>query len=290
MGVLLVVVHLGLDGGCDLGFVHLENGREGNPRRLEIDERSERVEEHGAGRVVKVMRSFAEQAWQDRFPDPVIIEHVVGTFIETDSDLFGAVITVAVSIVIAYLVDRIVLARGGRLAGQVTDVGVSRAAATRLRVVRRLIFVTIVVVGIGLALSQFTKLEKLATGLLASSAVLGIVLGLAARQVLANPLAGILLAITQPIRIGDTITLEDETGRVDDLTLSYTYIDTGDGRLMIVPNEKVVTNTVFNRSTGDQNAPVACSVWLPARRRHREGAGGARPARGVRDRDRRDHA
>jgi small-conductance mechanosensitive channel len=188
---------------------------------------------------------------------------VVGSFIETDSDLFGAVITVAVSIVIAYLVDRIVLARGGRLAGQVTDVGVSRAAATRLRVVRRLIFVTIVIVGIGLALSQFTKLERLATGLLASSAVLGIVLGLAARQVLANPLAGILLAVTQPIRIGDTITLEDVTGRVDDLTLSYTYIDTGDGRLMVVPNEKVVTNTVFNRSTGDQNAPVACSVWLP---------------------------
>ncbi len=185
------------------------------------------------------------------------------SFFETNSDLLGAIITVAVAFVFAYLVDRIVLARGGRLAGQVTDVGVSRAAATRLRVVRRLVFVTIVVVGIGLALSQFTKLEKLATGLLASSAVLGIVLGLAARQVLANPLAGILLAITQPIRIGDTITIDDQTGRVDDLTLSYTYIDTGDGRLMIVPNEQVVTHTVFNRSTGDQNAPVAASVWLP---------------------------
>ena len=53
--------------------------------------------------------------------------------------------------------------------------------------------------------------------MLASSAVLGLVLGLAARQVLANPLAGILLAISQPIRIGDTVTIEDETGRVDDL-------------------------------------------------------------------------
>lgn len=186
------------------------------------------------------------------------------SFFETNSDLLGALITVAVAFLFAYLVDRIVMARGGRLAGQVTDVGVSRAAATRLRVVRRLVFVTIVVVGIGLALSQFTKLEKLATGLLASSAVLGIVLGLAARQVLANPLAGILLAITQPIRIGDTITIDDQTGRVDDLTLSYTYIDTGDGRLMIVPNEQVVTHTLFNRSTGDQSAPVAASVWLPA--------------------------
>jgi len=186
------------------------------------------------------------------------------TFFEKNGDLLGAVITITAAIVLAYLVDRIVLQRGGRLAGQVTDGGVSRAAATRLRVVRRLVFVVIVLVGIGLALSQFTQLGKIATGLLASSAVLGIILGLAARQVLANPLAGILLAITQPIRIGDTITFEEETGRVDDLTLSYTYIDTGDGRLMIIPNEQVVTKIVYNRSTGDQDAPVACSVWLPS--------------------------
>lgn len=188
---------------------------------------------------------------------------MVASFIDTNSDLFGAVVTITVSILLAFLVDRIVLQRGGRLAERVTDVGVSRAAATRMRVVRRLVFVGIVLIGIALALSQFTKLEKLATGLLASSALLGIVLGLAARQVLANPLAGILLAVTQPIRIGDTITLDDQTGRVDDLTLSYTYIDTGDGRLMVVPNEHVVTQVVFNRSTGDQNAPVMCSVWLP---------------------------
>jgi small-conductance mechanosensitive channel len=185
------------------------------------------------------------------------------TFFQKNDELLGAIITISVAILIAYLVDRVVLQRGGRLAAQATDVGVSRAAATRLRVVRRLVFVVIVLIGIALALGQFTKLEKLATGLLASSALLGIVLGLAARQVLANPLAGILLAITQPIRIGDTITWGEETGRVDDLTLSYTYIDTGDGRLMIVPNEQVVTQVVFNRSTGDQNAPVNASVWLP---------------------------
>lgn len=185
-------------------------------------------------------------------------------FLGINSDLLGAIITIAVAILFAYLVDRVVLARGGRLAGQVTEAGVSRAAATRLRVVRRLVFVTIVILGIGLALSQFTQLGKIATGLLASSAVLGIILGLAARQVLANPLAGILLAITQPIRIGDTITLDEQTGRVDDLTLSYTYIDTNDGRLMIVPNEQVVTHTVYNLSTGDQNAPVSASVWLPS--------------------------
>lgn len=185
------------------------------------------------------------------------------SFWQEYEDVIGAAITLLVTFAIAYVVDRMVLARAGRVAGRVTEAGVSRAAQTRLRVVRRLVFVVIVLVGCILALGEFTKLNRLATGLLASSAVLGIVLGLAARQVLANPLAGLLLAFTQPIRIGDTITIEDETGRVEDLTLSYTYIDTGDGRLMVIPNEQVVTSVLFNRSTGNRNAPAAATVWLP---------------------------
>lgn len=185
------------------------------------------------------------------------------SFFEEYDDVIGAAVTLAVTFALALVVDRFVIGRGARVAGTLTDAGVSRATETRLRLVRRLVFVVIVVIGVSIALNEFTNLNRLATGLLASSAVLGIVLGLAARQVLANPLAGILLAVSQPIRIGDTITIDDETGRVDDLTLSYTYIDTGDGRLMIVPNEHVVTSTLFNRSTGDRHAPPAASVWLP---------------------------
>src|SRR5256885_11481528 len=75
--------------------------------------------------------------------------------------------------------------------------------------------------------------------------------------------AGNLLANPQPIRIGDTVSIAGSTGRVDDLTLSYTYIDTGDGRLLVVPNEQVVSSPVFNHSTGDRTAPATVSVWLP---------------------------
>ena len=186
------------------------------------------------------------------------------TFWQEYDDVIGAAITLAITFAIAYVVDRFVLgARRPRGRAASPTPACPAAAKTRLRVVRRLVFVVIVLIGCTLALNEFTKLDRLATGLLASSAVLGIVLGLAARQVLANPLAGILLAFTQPIRIGDTITIDEETGRVDDLTLSYTYIDTGDGRLMVIPNEHVVTSTVFNRSTGDRQAPPAAAVWLP---------------------------
>ena len=134
------------------------------------------------------------------------------TFWQEYDKVIGAAITLAITFAIAYIVDRFVLAHAGRVADRVSEAGVSRAAKTRLRVVRRLVFVVIVLIGVFLALNEFTKLDKLATGLLASSAVLGIVLGLAARQVLANPLAGMLLAFTQPIRIGDTITIDDEHG------------------------------------------------------------------------------
>jgi small-conductance mechanosensitive channel len=185
------------------------------------------------------------------------------TFWDANGNWISAAISLAVAFGVAFTVDRFVIARGARLASRVSDTTVSRAAATRLRLVRRLVFVVIIIVGLGIALSQFDKLNRLANAVLASSAVVGLVLGFAAQRILANPIAGLLLAISQPIRIGDSVTIEDETGRVDDLTLSHTFINTGDGRLVIVPNETVVTNVVVNRSTGDLSAPVAVSVWVP---------------------------
>jgi small-conductance mechanosensitive channel len=175
----------------------------------------------------------------------------------------SALITFGVTLLVAFVVDRLVIARGGKVASRFGEVTASRTTQTRMRVVRRLVLVGIIVIGGALALSKFANFERLAAGILASSAVLTLVLGLAARQVFANPMAGLMIAITQPIRIGDSITINDVTGRVDDLTLSYTFIDTGDGRLMIVPNEEVVSSVVFNRSTGDRNAPAAASVWVP---------------------------
>ena len=201
-----------------------------------------------------------------------------------DQDWVAAAITFGIALALAFVVDRFVIGRATRMAERVGDrraVSVSRAAQTRLRLIRRLVFVIIILIGIFLALGEFTKLNRLATGLLASSAVIGIVLGLAARQILANPLAGILLSVSQPIRIGDLVTVADETGRVDDLTLSHTFIDTGDGRLVIVPNETVVTGVVINRSTGDLTAPAMASVWVPPNadlERAREALAGLEPS------------
>ncbi|HYQ79319.1 MAG TPA: mechanosensitive ion channel domain-containing protein [Solirubrobacterales bacterium] len=128
---------------------------------------------------------------------------------------------------------------------------VSRSTRTRLRILRRLAFLAVFLVVAMLALSQFTELKQLATGVLASTALIVAVVGFAAQRTLANVIAGIQIAVSQPIRIGDRVTFEEEEGRVTDITLSYTYIDPGDGSTVVIPNQLLTEGIVHNRSTED---------------------------------------
>jgi len=131
---------------------------------------------------------------------------------------------------------------------------VSRSTRTRLRLLRRLAFLGVFLVVAMLALSQFTELQRLATGILASTAVIVAIVGFAAQRTLANLIAGIQIAISQPIRIGDRVSFEEREGRVTDITLSYTYIDPGDGSSVVVPNQLLVEGIVHNHSTEDTHA------------------------------------
>lgn len=101
-----------------------------------------------------------------------------------------------------------------------------------------------------IALAQFTDLEQIAAGVLASSAVLALIVGFAAQHTLSNLVAGIMIAVSQPFRIGDKVTFEENEGRVTDISLSYTYIDPGDGSSVVIPNQLLVDGIVHNHSTG----------------------------------------
>jgi small-conductance mechanosensitive channel len=181
----------------------------------------------------------------------------------TTGDWIKAGSAILIAFVIAEVVDRALSRRGKKLGMAVSGRELSPVATTRLRLVRRLIFALIVVIGFAIAVSFLDPVRQLATGLLASSAVLGIVVGFAARQTLANAIAGILLAISQPIRIGDLVTFEDETGEVEDVQLSYTYIRLDDGRRLIVPNERLAQSSIHNHTIRDSRVQVEVSVWLP---------------------------
>src|SRR3954451_23376622 len=181
----------------------------------------------------------------------------------TSSDWIDAGISILVALVIAHLVDRTIAKRGGRVRELVGAGDISPATQTRLRVIRRLVYALIVLIGIAVAASNFPELSSVAKGILASSAVLGLVVGFAARQTLANGIARIRLAITQPIRIGDLVTFQEETGEVEDMKLTYTYIRLGDGRRLIVPNELLAQSSVVNHTIAERRVQVEVSVWLP---------------------------
>jgi small-conductance mechanosensitive channel len=117
----------------------------------------------------------------------------------------------------------------------VDDNLLARKHITQVRVLERVMDVVIVVVTIGFALMTFDAVRQYGVTLFASAGVAGIVAGLAARPVLSNFLAGVQLAVAQPIRIDDAIIVENESGKVEEITFSYVVVRLWDLRRMVVP-------------------------------------------------------
>lgn len=117
----------------------------------------------------------------------------------------------------------------------VEDNLLARKMATQMRVLHRAIDVVIVLITLGFALMSFDAVRQYGVSLFASAGVAGIVAGLAARPVLTNLLAGMQIALTQPIRIDDVVVVEGEWGRIEELTSTYVVIRIWDLRRLIVP-------------------------------------------------------
>ena len=134
--------------------------------------------------------------------------------------------------------------------------GGRRAATSRPRPTRGCassagsLYAAIILLGIAVALSQFTGINRLAASLLASGAIAAAVVGFAARQTLANLVAGIMLAITQPIRVGDWVSFEEQYGVVEDVRLNYTFLRTPGDQRVVIPNERLASGILRNDTLG----------------------------------------
>jgi small-conductance mechanosensitive channel len=134
---------------------------------------------------------------------------------------------------------------------------------TRLRYLRRLVVSGILLVGIAIALLQFGGLNKLAASLLASGAIAAAIIGFAARQTLANFVAGIMLAVTQPVRVGDWVTFDDQYGVVEDVRLNYTVLRTPADARLLIPNEKLASGIIRNDTLISPMIGLDVALWLP---------------------------
>lgn len=121
------------------------------------------------------------------------------------------------------------------LVRQTSDPSLQRAIRTQISVPLRVFHFLVVVFCIALVLIQFDLVRNVGLSMLASAGVAGVVLGLAAQRTVANILAGIQLAIFQPIRIGDAVVVEAETGTVEEIGLTYVVIKIWDDRRLILP-------------------------------------------------------
>jgi small conductance mechanosensitive channel len=136
-------------------------------------------------------------------------------------------------------------------------------AITRYRVVRRSVTTTIMFVGLLSALLVIPQVRAVAGGLLASSAVIGIVVGFASQRTLGNFVAGLLIAFTQPLRLGDDVVVENIEGTVEEIGLIYTFVRTENGDRLVIPNEKLASDTIRNSTIRSREKVAEISLQVP---------------------------
>ncbi|HEV2590412.1 MAG TPA: mechanosensitive ion channel domain-containing protein [Gaiellaceae bacterium] len=154
------------------------------------------------------------------------------------------------------------------LIAKVIDLRMSRkqlhaGAMTRYRVLRRTVFASVVFVGVMSALLVIPQVRAVAGGVLASSAVVGLVIGFASQNVIGNAVAGILIALSQPLRIGDEVEVEGTQGVVEEIGLTYTWIRTRDNDRLVVPNQKLASNSIRNSTIRATETLAEISVVVP---------------------------
>ena len=134
---------------------------------------------------------------------------------------------------------------------------------TRYRVLRRTVFTLIIFVGVLSALLVIPQVRAVATGILASSAVIGLVVGFAAQRTIGNFIAGLLIAFAQPVRLGDYVETAGFTGVVEEIGLTYTFIRIDDNDRLVVPNEKIASDSILNSSIRSRKKLAHVTVWVP---------------------------
>ena len=137
--------------------------------------------------------------------------------------------------------------------------------ATQLHVTRRLLIALVWLVAGGISLAQFPELRVLSAGLLASAGLSGLVVGFAARGTLGNAIAGITIAFSQPVRIGDDIELRGDRGVVEDIHLLFTVLRLADGKRLIIPNDTLATEVLKNLTMGGAMRVSRPEVLVPPR-------------------------
>ena len=137
-----------------------------------------------------------------------------------------------------------------------------RGLLTRARVLTRVLSFLILLVGLSVALMSIPDVRQIGTSLLASAGIAGLVVGFAARPVLSNLLAGLQIALTEPIRINDVLIVEGEWGRVEEITGTYVVFRVWDERRLILPLQWFIEHPFQNWTRTSASLLGTVFLWV----------------------------
>lgn len=128
----------------------------------------------------------------------------------------------------------------------VADNYAARSLRTQISVIERIVTVAVALVGIAVALMIFPQVRTIGASLLASAGLAGLVVGLAARPVLENLLAGLQLALTRPVNLDDVVVIDGYWGRVEEITATYVVVKVWDERRLVLPFSRIISSPFEN--------------------------------------------
>jgi small-conductance mechanosensitive channel len=141
----------------------------------------------------------------------------------------------------------------------------ARSLLTQTKVLTRTLYGVILLIGTSIALMTFPGVRQVGASLLASAGIAGLALGLAAKPVLGNMLAGLQIALTQPIRIDDVLVLEGEWGRVEEINGSYVVVAIWDQRRLVVPLQYFIEKPFQNWTRKTSQILGTVMLWVDYR-------------------------
>ena len=162
-------------------------------------------------------------------------------------------IVIVLTLVLAKVVDRALVRR----------LKLTPDVMTRYSVIRRTIVAAVITIGVLSALLVIPEVHAVASSILASSAVIALILGFAAQSTLSNVVAGILIAFTQPLRLGDQVEVGDASGTVEEIGLIYTLVRAPEGPRYYVPNTRMASDTIRNATLRSFEHRAQITVPVP---------------------------
>lgn len=129
----------------------------------------------------------------------------------------------------------------------------ARKVYTQFNILERITIFILIVLAIGIALMSFESIREIGVSIFASAGVAGIIIGFSAQKMIGTILAGIQIALTQPIKIDDVVIVEGEWGRIEEIRLTYVVVAIWDKRRLVVPTTYFIDTPFQNwtKSTAD---------------------------------------